>query len=350
MNAPDRTPSVPPCESALADRSVTTQLAGFYKPGADAYQFGDSGWMYDMFARGRSWRAIPKFLSWCVSGNVIATLKWMTNESHETTIHDARVLEAQEGLSKAAFFHKFGFVLLDHASRMTASDWLDSGEAFLVDETEKGAEEQARYNMTVDTPAKRIYGAECAALLRELFPGAHEFFLPGLGVRRGPDAYNLYGATVHADFPTEFELAARTNPWSDLKRQRAIFRASDSSEFYQVNFWRPVLPMKDPVQANPLCIADPRTFRSEDLIKTEMTGQISGGQMYLAARHHPDQRYYYYPDMTTDEVLLFRNAHYRKGDEDNGDVPVFHSAFVHPDTPKDAEPRLSFEYRVGFLV
>ena len=109
---------------------------------------------------GRSWRAIPKFLSWCVSGNVIATLKWMTNESHETTIHDARVLEAQEGLSKAGFFHKFGFVLLDHASRMTASDWLDSGEAFLVDETEKGAEEQARYNMTVDTPAKRIYGAE----------------------------------------------------------------------------------------------------------------------------------------------------------------------------------------------
>ena len=54
--------------------------------------------------------------------------------------------------------------------------------------------------------------------------------------------------------------------------------------------------------------------------------------------------------MTTDEVLLFRNAHYRKGDEDNGDVPVFHSAFVHPDTPKDAEPRLSFEYRVGFLT
>ncbi len=57
-----------------------------------------------------------------------------------------------------------------------------------------------------------------------------------------------------------------------------------------------------------------------------------------------------YPDMTTDEVLLFRNAHYRKGDEDNGAVPVFHSAFAHPETPKDAEPRLSFEYRVAFLV
>ena len=350
MTASNREAPVAPAGSALADRSVTTKLAGFYKPDADAHQFGDSGWMYDMFARGRSWRAIPKFLSWCVSGNVVATLKWMANESRETTIHDARVLEAQEGLSKAEFFHKFGFVLLDHTSRMTASDWLDSGEAFLVDETEKGAEEQARFNMTVDTPAKRIYGAECAELLRELFPGAHDFFLPGLGVRRGPDAYNLYAATVHADFPTEFELAARTNPWSDLKRQREIFRASDASEFYQVNFWRPVLPMKGPVQANPLCIGDPRTFRSNDLIKTEMTGQVSGGQMYLAARHHPDQRYYYYPDMTTDEVLLFRNAHYRKGDEDNGDVPVFHSAFAHPDTPKNAEPRLSFEYRVGFLI
>ena len=75
-------------------------------------------------------------------------------------------------------------------------------------------------------------------------PRAHDFFLPGLGVRRGPDSYSLCGATVHADFPTEFELAARTNPWSDLGRQREIFLASDAAEFYQVNFWRPVLPMQ----------------------------------------------------------------------------------------------------------
>ena len=339
-----------PGGATLADRSVTAKLAGFYKPGAAAYQYGDSGWMYDMFARGQAWRAIPKLLSWCVSGNVIATWKWMTTEGRETTIHDARVLEAQEGLSKAEFFHKFGFVLLDHKSRMSASDWLESGDAFLVDETEKSAEEQARHYMAADTPAKSIYAAECEGLLRELFPRAHDFFLPGLGVRRGPDSYSLYGATVHADFPTDFEMAARTNPWSDLNRQREIFLASDAAEFYQVNLWRPVLPMTGPVRADPLCFADPATFRSEDLVKTEMTGQISGGQMYLAARHHPDQRYYYYPDMTTDEVLLFRNAHYRKGDEDNGAVPVFHSAFAHPETPKDAEPRLSFEYRVAFLV
>ena len=233
---------------------------------------------------------------------------------------------------------------------MTASDWLESGEAFLVDETREGGERQARLNMHADTPAKRIYAPECEALLRELFPGARDFFLPGLGARRGPDFYNLYAMTVHADFPREFELAGQTNPWSDLKRQREIFLASNASEFYQVNFWRPVLPMGGPVKAHPLCFGDPRTFRDEDLVKTEITGQVSGGQLYLASRYHPDQTYYYYPDMTTDEVLLFKNAHYRKGDEDNGDMPVFHSAFAHPETTKGTEPRLSFEYRVGFLI
>ena len=99
-----------PGGSALADRSVTTKLAGFYKPGAAAYQYGDSGWMYDMFARGLAWRAIPKLLSWCVSGNVLATLKWMSTEGRETTIHDARVLEAREGLSKAGFFTRPGTI------------------------------------------------------------------------------------------------------------------------------------------------------------------------------------------------------------------------------------------------
>ena len=143
-----------PGGSALSDRSVTAKLTGFYKPGTAAYQFGDSGWMYEMFARGQAWRAIPKLLSWCVSGNVIATWKWMATEGHERTIHDARVLEAGEGLSKAEFFHKFGFVLLDHESRMSASDWLESGDAFLVDETEKSAEEQARHYMAADTPVR----------------------------------------------------------------------------------------------------------------------------------------------------------------------------------------------------
>ena len=335
---------------SVAEKSVTAKLSGFYKADTGAIQYGDGGWIYDMFARGQVLRSIPKFFSWCVSGNVMSTLRWASSDSHATTIHDARLLEEQEGLSKSEFFHKFGFVLLDHTSRMSASDWLESGEAFLVDETAKPAEEQALFNMNADTPAKRIYAAECEALLREVVPGARDFFLPGLGARRGPDFYNLYATTVHADFPMEFELAAETNPWSDLKRQRESFLASDASEFWQVDLWRPVLPMKGPVKAHPLCFGDPRTFRSEDLVKARITGQISGGQMYLAPRYHPDQRYYYYPDMTTDEVLLFKNARFRRGEENNGDMPVFHSAFVHPETTKSAEPRLSFEYRVGFLV
>ena len=340
---------VAPDGLALERGSVIADLPGFYKPDADSYQYAELGWMFDMFARGQTLRSIPKFVSWCFSGSVISTLRSLDRVSHSLEVRDARLLERSEGLTKAEFFHKFGFVLLQHESQMSAADWIASGESFQVDERSKSAGEQAIYNMEVETPAKKIYAAECEEMIRELFPSARDFFLPGMGARRGPDFYNLYAMTLHADYPMDFDLAAEKNPWADLKRQREAFLASEIKEFYQVNFWRPVLPMQGPVKAHPLCFLDPNTVRVEDIVLEETKGQIAGGQAYLTLKNHPDQQYYYYPEMTTDEVLLFKNAHYRKG-ETIGDMPIFHSAFEHPHTTKTTEPRLSFEYRVGFFV
>ena len=332
-----------------ADGRIIAEVPGFYKPHADSYQYAQLGWMFDMFARGEVLRSISKIWSWFFSGSVLSTLRSLDRASHSLEVLDARSLEQSEGLSKADFFHKFGFVILDHKSEMSAADWIASGESFQVDENSKPAEAQAIYNMDADTPAKQVYAGECEKIIKELFPEAREFFLPGMGARRGPDFYNLYAMTLHADYPMDFDLAAEKNPWADLKRQREAFLASEAREFYQVNFWRPVLPMKGPVRAHPLCFLDPNTVRVEDIIHEETEGQIAGGQLYLSLKHHPDQRYYYYPNMTTDEVLLFKNAHYRKG-ESSGDMPIFHSAFEHPDTTKESEPRLSFEYRVGFIL
>jgi hypothetical protein len=334
---------------ALEGSSVIADLPGFYKTDADSHQYAELGWMFDMFARGQVLRSIPKFVSWCFSGSVLSTLRSLDRVSHSLEVHDARLLEVSQGLSKAQFFDKYGFVLLDHKSQMSAADWIESGESFQVDDVAKSGEEQATYNMEAQTPAKKIYASECEEMVRELFPSARDFFLPGMGARRGPDFYNLYAMTLHADYPMDFDLAAEKNPWADLKRQREAFLASDIKEFYQVNFWRPVLPMQGPVKAHPLCFLDPNTVREEDIVLEETKGQIAGGQAYLTLKHHSDQQFYYYPEMTTDEVLLFKNAHYRKG-ESVGDMPIFHSAFEHPETTKKTEPRLSFEYRVGFFV
>ena len=50
-----------PGQVSVADKSVTAKLSGFYKPDAGAIQYGDGGWIYDMFARGQVLRSIPKF-------------------------------------------------------------------------------------------------------------------------------------------------------------------------------------------------------------------------------------------------------------------------------------------------
>jgi len=58
-------------------------------------------------------------------------------------------------------------------------------------------------------------------------------------------------------------------------------------------------------------------------------------------------QWYYYPNMRTDEVLVFKQVHFVKGQE-VGRMPVFHTGFRPGEGAADAEARCSFEYRVGF--
>ena len=49
----------------------------------------------------------------------MAHMYWHS-QTKKVQMYDARVLEESEGLSKRDFFHKHGFVILDHKSAMTA--------------------------------------------------------------------------------------------------------------------------------------------------------------------------------------------------------------------------------------
>ena len=53
------------------------------------------------------------------------------------------------------------------------------------------------------------------------------------------------------------------------------------------------------------------------------------GQMYLNLKENPKHKWYYYPNMTTDEVLVFKQAHFRKGQVE-GDMPTPHMAICVP--------------------
>jgi hypothetical protein len=118
--------------------------------------------------------------------------------------------------------------------------------------------------------------------------------------------------------------------------------------FAEYNVWRPLAP----VQQKPLAVCDASTIAPDDLVPSLFEAweqlppekrpnplPVSGHYFHLA--HRKGQRWYYFPDMSPDELMLFR-----QWDADARRPPCTpHTAFEHPQTPANATPRLSFEAR-----
>ena len=118
-----------------------------------------------------------------------------------------------------------------------------------------------------------------------------------------------------------------------------------------VCFWRPIL-MKDPLKHMPLCVIDPNTIKVEDCVWQELLGIAPEGKIMpnLALKKKDYHRYFYYPDMTKDEVLMLTQFEQFKGvDNTDPDAKVlgnFHTAFKDPNAGEIKEVRTSCEYRV----
>jgi len=108
--------------------------------------------------------------------------------------------------------------------------------------------------------------------------------------------------------------------------------------FAIINAWRPI---GAPVVDHPLVLCDARSVRPEDLVPVERRGEDRTGELQVAL-HHSEQRWYYYPRMTRNEVLLFKTY------DSALDGPTRftpHSSCKDPRAPNDAAPRESLETR-----
>ena len=108
--------------------------------------------------------------------------------------------------------------------------------------------------------------------------------------------------------------------------------------FAIINVWRPI---RGTVRSSPLCLCDGNSLSESDLVYTERRAKERVGELYQVA-HNPKQRWYYFPDMVSDEVLIFKCF-----DSHPGDGPAFaaHTAFEDPTSPPDAPARESIESR-----
>jgi hypothetical protein len=104
------------------------------------------------------------------------------------------------------------------------------------------------------------------------------------------------------------------------------------------NFWK---PLKRRVEEKPLAMCDVTSAVPEDMIRMALRYRERTGEIFVM-RHSSAHRWWYFPGMTPDNVLLLKTY---ESETDGRARFLGHSAFEHPDTAPDAPTRESIEMR-----
>lgn len=231
-----------------------------------------------------------------------------TFDPRPVTIHDGRARAGQLDLARE------GFVLVHRPSGVT--DLYDDAAI------------AARYDDEVCALVAELTGAARVVVFDHTRRASSQALREARGVREP-------AAVVHNDYTAcsgRRRLADHCRETDDGLARRHRGRV------LIVNVWRPIT---GPVRARPLALCDASTVAAEDLVAVPREARERSGEIQLA-RYSPRHRWYGFPAMTPDEVLVFRT--FDSADPGLARVPV-HSAFEDPATPADAPPRESIESR-----
>ena len=108
--------------------------------------------------------------------------------------------------------------------------------------------------------------------------------------------------------------------------------------FAIIQVWRAI---NQPIQTNPLALADAKSVAMEDLVVAERRYPHRVGQTYRL-KYNPDHRWYYFPEMRRDEALVFKVY---DSETDGRARFTPHTSFDDPNTPAKAPARQSIEVR-----
>ncbi|MGI9271212.1 MAG: CmcJ/NvfI family oxidoreductase [Woeseiaceae bacterium] len=132
---------------------------------------------------------------------------------------------------------------------------------------------------------------------------------------------------------------------SGVKRLRDHFvdRPNEAIEllrkrFAVINVWRSIAGT---ILDHPLVLCDSTTVKSDDLVSVERRAEERVGELQVAL-YDAAQRWYYFPEMRMDEVLLFKTF---DSETDGRTQFTIHSSFKDPSASDNAPPRESIETR-----
>ena len=150
---------------------------------------------------------------------------------------------------------------------------------------------------------------------------------------RGERTTREPASVIHNDY-TDASARKRLH---DLLPQRALQLAA--RRFAIINAWRSVA---GPVENSPMTCCDAATLNADDLVASERRAVDRVGELELVT-FNPAHRWYYYPRMTRDEVLLLKTF---DSATDGRARRSIHTAFDNPAAAPDAPPRESIESRL----
>jgi hypothetical protein len=130
--------------------------------------------------------------------------------------------------------------------------------------------------------------------------------------------------------------------WSGPHRVRELLPdeadALLARRFAIIQVWRAI---NQPIQANPLAIADGKSIAMDDLIVAERRYPHRVGQTYRL-KYSPKHRWFYFPEMRRDEALVFKVY---DSEKDGRARFTPHTSFADPTSPPNAPARQSIEVR-----
>jgi len=230
-----------------------------------------------------------------------------------TGTHDLRPMRIRDGrpLAGRLSLDEHGFLFVEHKTRV--ADFFDPGQL------------------------KAVYYPEVERLIREV-SGASRVVLFDHTLRSGDEGER------EARLVREPVLSAHNDytEWSGPQRVRDIL--PDEAEkllvgrFAIIQVWRAI---NQPIQSNPLAIADAKSVAFEDLLLAERRYPGRVGQTYRLM-YNPNHRWYYFPRMRRDEALVFKVYDSAK---DGRARFTPHTSFDDPQSPPGAPPRQSIEAR-----
>jgi hypothetical protein len=201
------------------------------------------------------------------------------------------------------------------------------------------------HQLQVDPAVDALYMEETAAMLTELV-GAARVIMLGSGKKRyGESAVDQLAALKNAK-PARYPHADNTDA-SALELANLFDMFVDDFDlgayrrWVMYNVWRAITP---PPQDFPLAVCDARSVSpSDEVTVTAITEELQGNIVHdtMSYVHNPAHRWYYFPDMTLDEAIVFKS-----GDSDStGTVRVAHTAFTDPTCLPGVPTRASVEMR-----